>query len=365
MQRNFARLSSAWSKGHPFLTGEVISRVNACSFCKSKIGFKIGEVAFWDISDMDVVQCRQCRQMQLDPMLTADQVVAGCIAHYVHAKRNGTQRWFDKNNARRFRAGVRFASYLKSNGIRPRRIMEMGPGNGYFSRALASMIPGLEVVCLDADEQVAIEIKRDHGFETHVGLAEDLSSIAGGDFDLIINRDFLEHLIDPAKVIQNCHHLLKTGGYLYTLTPNGYQDIWSTHVRWVLHSERTDLKINHLNYFDAASLVDYMDQCGLKPVDCYQYGLKLWMRGQGWSFDGKHIGPPPERLEHLKFCSVSDVESISASRLEEILPPPALLSGPLGKKLLSLRYNLTHFPSLKFSLDRQVGAYISCLSQKR
>ena len=92
------------------------------------MGFKIGEVAYWDISDMNVVQCQQCRQMQLDPMLTAEEVVAGCIAGHAHEKHRLPPRWFVKNNKRHFRAGVRFAAYLQSKGIRPRRIMEMGPG---------------------------------------------------------------------------------------------------------------------------------------------------------------------------------------------------------------------------------------------
>jgi SAM-dependent methyltransferase len=359
----FSRLKSAWSKSHPFLDGTVVARSTPCSFCQSQTGFKIGEVAFWDIADMDVVQCQQCRQMQLDPMLSADQVVAGCIAGHAHEKHRLPPRWFVKNNKRHFRAGVRFAAYLESKGIRPRRIMEMGPGEGYFSRALATMIPGLEVMCLDADEQVAIELKRDHGFETHVGLAEDLSTLPDNDFDLIITRDFLEHLIDPAKVIQNCHRLLKPGGHLYTLTPNGYQDVWHIYLRWMLYSDRTDLFINHLNYFDGAALVAYMDQSGLTPVDCYQEGAKPLTSGDGWSFDPKHAGPPPERLPHRDyFFEQENVPSVSVA---DVLPSPMWLNNPFFRKLLSLRTTMGHLPKLKFSIDRQVGHYISCLNQKR
>ena len=363
MPDKFSRLKSAWSKTHPFLDGEVVARSTPCSFCQSEAGFKIGEVAYWDISDMDVVQCQQCRQIQLDPMLTAEQVIAGCIAGHAHEKHRLPPRWFIKNNKRHFRAGVRFAAYLESKGIRPRRVMEMGPGEGYFSRALATMIPGLEVVCLDADEQVAIELKRDHGFETHVGLAEDLSTLPDNDFDLIITRDFLEHLIDPAKVIQNCHRLLKPGGHLYTLTPNGYQDVWPIYLRWLLYSDRTDLFINHLNYFDGAALVEYMDKVGLTPVDCYQEGAKPLKRGDGWSFDPKHAGPPPKRLPHRDyFFESDDAPTIS---VEDVLPSPMWLSNPYFRKLLSLRTTMSRLPKLKFSLDRQVGHYISCLNQKR
>jgi len=362
VQNKFTRLIKAWSKQHPFLDGKLVSRVNSCSFCHTTTGYKIGEVAFWDISDMDVVQCNKCRQIQVDPMLSMDEVVAGCVSGHALAKKRIPSRWFVKNNKREFRAGVRFASYLESKGIRPKRIMEMGPGEGYFSRALASMIPGLEVVCVDADAQVAFELKRDHGFETHVGLAEDLSDLQDNQFDLIITRDFLEHLIDPAKAILNCYRLLKPGGYLYTLTPNGYQDVWPIYLRWVLYSERTDLNINHLNYFDAAALVEFMDKSGLKPVDCYQEGAKQFKKGLGWSFNPKHAGPPPERLPHREY--VFENENEYSSTVNEVLPESRWLNISFFRKLLSLRYTLWHIPKMKFSVDRQVGHYISLLNQK-
>ena len=112
MFNKFSRLKSAWSKTHPFLDGAVVARSTPCSFCHSETGLKIGEVAYWDISDMDVVQCQQCRQIQLDPMLTAEEVIAGCIAGHAHEKHRLPPRWFVKNNKRHFRAGVRFAAYL-------------------------------------------------------------------------------------------------------------------------------------------------------------------------------------------------------------------------------------------------------------
>lgn len=340
----------------------MISRSTPCSFCRSEAGFKIGEVAYWDIAEANVVQCEKCRQMQLDPMFTEDEVVAGCIASHAHEKQKLPPRWFIKNNKRHFRAGVRFAAYLKSKGIHPRRVMEMGPGEGYFSRALATMIPGLEVVCVDADEQVAIELKRDHGFETHVGLVEDLSSVPDNEFDLIIGRDFLEHVIDPARVIQNCHRLLKTGGHLYILTPNGYQDVWHIYLRWKLYSDKTDLFGNHLNYFDGAALVEYLKQSGLTPVDCHQEGAKTFRRGAGWSFDPRHAGPPPKRLPHRDyFFEPGNDQPVS---VEDVLPSPVWLDNAFFRKLLSLRYTLGHLPSLEFSINRQVGHYISCLNQK-
>ena len=320
-------------------------------------------MAYWDIAEASVVQCQQCRQMQLDPMFTGEQIVAGCVASHAHEKHKLPPQWFIKNNKRHFRSGVRFAAYLQSKGIRPRRIMELGPGEGYFSRALAIMFPGVEVVCLDADEQVGVELKRDHGFDTHIGLAEDSNALPDSSFDLIVARDFLEHVMDPAQVIRNCHRWLKNGGHLYILTPNGYQDVWHIHLRWLLHSESTDLFGNHLNYFDGAALVEYMNQSGLTPVDCRLEGAKTLRRGSGWSFYPKHAGAPPKRLPHRDYFFESENE-LSVS-VDDVLPSPIWREHPLFRKLLSLRYTIGHLPKLKFSIDRQVGHYISCLNQKR
>jgi hypothetical protein len=150
---------------------------------------------------------------------------------------------------------------------------------------------------------------------------------------------------------------------LYTLTPNGYQDVWPIYLRWVLYSQRTDLNINHLNYFDAAALVEFMGKSGLTPVDCYQEGAKQFKKGLGWSFNPKYAGQPPERLPHREY--VFDNENEFSSTVNEVLPKPRWLNNAFFRKLLSLRYTLWHVPKMKFSVDRQVGHYISLLNQKR
>lgn len=357
-----SRLLQALGKSHALLTGDRITRTDSCSFCGSVNGLKIGGVCYWDIAKANVVQCLNCRQMQLDPMLTSDQVSAGCLAYYVHAKKRIGPKWYLRNNQRQFRTGVRFHSYLRSLGIQPEAILELGPGEGYFSRALNVMLPEANITCVDVDRQATLNIERVHGFTTHMCMPEELDSQPQEQFDLIIARDLLEHVIDPAKVLLNCCRLLKKGGYLHILTPNGYEDVWSIHLRWKFLNDSTDLSLNHLNYFDGASLIQYMDSLGLNIVDCHQYDLRGFLKGYGWSFNRKLIGPPPTLMPHEEFSFDEQKSTFTSDRL--VLPSKYVLNNPFLRNLWVSYYHIRHLPEFRISMERQTGRYIFCLVQK-
>ncbi len=352
----------AIGKNHALLMGDSIARTGPCSFCGSTLGLKIGGVCYWDIAKANVVQCLTCRQMQLDPMLSPEQVAAGCLAYYAHAKQRISFKWYRRNNQRQFRTGVRFHSYLKSFGIQPKTILELGPGEGYFSRALDVLLPEVDITCVDVDRQATRNIEKIHGFKTHMCMPEKLDFFPQEQFDLIIARDLLEHVVEPAKVLKNCYRLLKKGGHLYILTPNGYEDVWSIYLRWKFLNDNTDLSLNHLNYFDAASLIQYMISLGLKVVDCHQWDLRGFFKGQGWSDDRKLIGPSPTLLPHKNFFFDEGEDFHTPDRL--VLPSKYSLNNLFLRKLWVSYYHIRHLPELRISCDRQIGRNISCLFRK-
>ncbi len=237
------------------LQGKQTQRKHICSFCGSKIGNKIGAFFYWDIADLDVVQCSACRHMQVDPMLSEEQLVKGCSAYDVYQRQSLSYHKFTNIYRREFRTAVRFSAYLENNHISPKHIAEIGPGGGYFARGLSEMFPKAEITCIDIVDQILEDIKRSHGFNTMLSIPENLDKLPSEQFDFIYSRDLLEHLTNPAKFLSHCFHLLKPGGYLYILTPNGYEDIWPTYLRWQLSQQPSDLIINHLNYFDALTLI--------------------------------------------------------------------------------------------------------------
>ena len=102
------------------------------------------------------------------------------------------------------------------------RILDIGCGGGLLSEPMARL--GATVVGADAAPRnipvaqvhaKASGLVIDYRFTT----AEDLAA-AGGQFDVVLNMEVVEHVSDPLAYLTACHNLLKTGGIMLCSTLN-------------------------------------------------------------------------------------------------------------------------------------------------
>jgi len=97
------------------------------------------------------------------------------------------------------------------------RLLEIGCGSG---RQLLSMrAAGWDVRGVDFDPE-AVAVARDCGLDVAVGDVRDLG-LDGSQFDAIVMAHVLEHVYDPIGLLAECNRLLKPGGTLVSITPNG------------------------------------------------------------------------------------------------------------------------------------------------
>ena len=103
------------------------------------------------------------------------------------------------------------------------RVLDVGCGGGLLSEAMAR--EGAEVTAIDLAPDL-LKIARLHGLESGVKVeyrssaVEALASEMPGEFDAITCMEMLEHVPDPASVIDACARLLKPGGRLFVSTLN-------------------------------------------------------------------------------------------------------------------------------------------------
>jgi 2-polyprenyl-6-hydroxyphenyl methylase/3-demethylubiquinone-9 3-methyltransferase len=103
------------------------------------------------------------------------------------------------------------------------RIVDVGCGAGLMSEALAA--GGGEVVGIDLAEG-PLKVARLHRHESELEVdyrlisAEELADDLPESFDLAVCLEMLEHVPDPASVIDACARLVKPGGYCVFSTLN-------------------------------------------------------------------------------------------------------------------------------------------------
>jgi len=139
-------------------------------------------------------------------------------------------RWWDVNGPSRPLHDlnpVRLAYVRERRALSGAKVLDLGCGGGLLSEALASS--GADVTAIDLSDDL-LEVARLHqlgqSFPPGTKLeyrkidVEALAREQAGRFDAICCMEMLEHVPDPASVIEACASLLKPGGDLFLSTLN-------------------------------------------------------------------------------------------------------------------------------------------------
>lgn len=117
----------------------------------------------------------------------------------------------------------------RCGGLKGKRALDVGCGGGILTEALARA--GAETLGIDLAE-AALEAGRQHATEQKVKVeyravaVEALAHEQPASFDLVTCMEMLEHVPDPASVVQACAELVKPGGHVFfatiSRTPKAY-----------------------------------------------------------------------------------------------------------------------------------------------
>jgi len=135
-------------------------------------------------------------------------------------------RWWDRNSE--FRP-LHDINPLRANFIDQRspvagkKLLDVGCGGGILSESMAQR--GAVVTGIDMGE-APLAVAEIHRLESGVDVryqrstAEQLAADEPGQYDIVCCLEMLEHVPDPAAVVQACATLVKPGGHLYFSTIN-------------------------------------------------------------------------------------------------------------------------------------------------
>lgn len=108
-------------------------------------------------------------------------------------------------------------------GLAGKKVLDVGCGGGILSESMA--LRGAQVTAIDMGE-APLAVARLHQLESGVQVdyrqstAEALAAELPGQFDVVTCLEMLEHVPDPASVINACQRLVKPGGQVFFSTIN-------------------------------------------------------------------------------------------------------------------------------------------------
>ena len=151
-----------------------------------------------------------------------------------------------------------------------RRVLELGPAAGHFTKALVDQ--GCRVVGVEIDPDAAQQAAK-IADEVIVGDLSDpdvvRSAIDEELFDVVVAGDVLEHLPDPLRVLRACREALRPGGFVVMSLPNiAHADVKLQLLSGQFRYQDTGLlDRTHLHFFTLDSIREMVRDAGLLMVD--------------------------------------------------------------------------------------------------
>ena len=191
------------------------------------------------------------------------------------------QRWWDPRGPQKALHALnpaRLGYVAERVQLRDAAVLDVGCGGGLLSEALAQA--GAKVTAIDLAPNL-LKVARLHGLESGIKVdyrempVETLAEQAPASFDAITCMEMLEHVPEPASIIEACAKLLKPGGRLFLSTLNRTPAAFALAIVGAEYVARVLPKGTHQyrDFIKPSELAKWLREAGLEleDVSCLMY----------------------------------------------------------------------------------------------
>ena len=151
--------------------------------------------------------------------------------------------------------------------IKDKKIIDIGCGNGYLGKVLKekkAVVHGCDI-SNDAVNQAEKELDKAFQFDVSSNNFKKIEK----KYDIIINTELIEHLLQPEKFLENLKKILKPDGFIVLTTPNFL--MWSNRIKMFFgkfeYRETGFWDRGHIHFFTYYSLKKTLKNLGYKIVE--------------------------------------------------------------------------------------------------
>jgi len=257
----------------------------ACDICGAVASMRLHlDVSLVGDLPVKIYRCERCGFRQIRPRITQEEL-----------ERLYPEAYFDS------RSGIGFDDYavqqqriereafflvkrLERIG-RTGRLLEVGCALGFLLEAVRRF-SAWEVVGLDISPLAVEFARRQYGLPVERKTLE-AARFPDASFDFIVQKDLLEHVIRPRDHLRETFRILKPGGQVWLVTPNGEANLRPFHALIARHRGSGNpmlplLDQGHLQFFTRENLLRLFEDCGFQCVWLRAVGIRRGLRALGY-----------------------------------------------------------------------------------
>lgn len=229
-----------------------------------------------------VHRCTRCGFRQIRPRFGGARLAALYPTEYFDTRSAVGYRDY----ARQFHRHQRDAYFLtrRFRPIAPAGpVLEVGCALGFLLAGLAKA--GWEVEGIDVSPFAAYYAQTRFGLQVSCTTLE-AKAFPSEHFAIVIQKDVLEHVSDPRRHLLETHRIMRRGGYLWVITPNGEANLRPLS-RTAHEAARDEHRVvplldqGHLSFFALRHVMTLLSECGFECVRARGIGVRRGLRAIG------------------------------------------------------------------------------------